>query len=196
MDGLFFIWCSWIVVIYLLFFVYPKRKFVLIHTLLLVFLSQFLFQYDEWIVNSSIVYLFVITIVYIARQPANERMRMYAVSFILAVLQASYYLFSILEPLWFLWIPSWLNPFLLVYVCALLVQQNGNRILSLIMGKIISDILIFVVHLHNHLQYEILQLSWLDQLAMVMVLLFIWSMMESVGKYVLNPSRHTQKKEV
>jgi len=196
MDGLFFIWCSWIVIIYVLFFAYSNRKLVLVHILLIVFLSQFLFQYDEWTINSSIIYLFVIAIVYTAHQAVNERMRIYAVSFILAILQASYYLFYILEPLWFLWIPSWVNHFLLVYVCTLLIQQNGNRILSLIMGKIISDVLIFVVHLQNNLQYEILQLAWLDQVAMVLVLLFIWSIMESVGKYILNHSRHTQKKEV
>ena len=196
MDGLFFVWCSWIIVIYLFFFADESKKSILIHVLVLLFTSQFILQLDSWTVNSACVYLFVIASLSIARRRSEERIRIYLTSFIVAILQGSYVLFCILEPLWFLRIPSWVIYFLLVYVCALCIRKNANRILSLIMGKIISDILLFVVHLQNNLQYEYLQLAWFDQLAMICMFLLFWSIMESTGKFVFNHTRHIQKKEV
>ncbi len=196
MDGLFFVWCSWIIVIYLFFFADKSKKSVLVHVLVLLFMSQFILQLDSWTVNSACVYLFVIASLSIARRRLEERIRIYLTSFIVAILQGSYVLFCILEPLWFLRIPSWVIYFLLVYVCTLCIRKNANRILSLIMGKIISDILLFVVHIQNNLQYEYLQLAWFDQLAMICMFLLFWSIMESTGKFVFNHTRHTQKKEV
>ena len=196
MDGLFFVWCSWIIVIYLFFFADKSKKSILVHVLVLLFMSQFILQLDSWTVNSACVYLFVIASLSIARRRSEERIRIYLTSFIVAILQGSYVLFCILEPLWFLQIPSWVIYFLLVYVCTLCIRKNANRILSLIMGKIISDILLFAVHLQNNLQYEYLQLAWFDQLAMICMFLLFWSIMESTGKFVFNHTRHTQKKEV
>ncbi len=197
MEGVYFVYCSWLLVIILLFFVNNSQKnIVLMHVLVALFLSQFPLVYEDIMINSAAVYLILITCGLIAECSLVERLQLYVISFILALVQGSYLLYVILEPLWFKWIPSWFIAFLTVYACSLLVSGHINRILSLVMGTVISDVLLFLVHQQNQLMYEFLQLAWLDRLSVVAIMYCLLGLIEIAGKYFFTNSRYIQKKEV
>ncbi|MGM9927716.1 MAG: hypothetical protein ACI35P_07155 [Bacillus sp. (in: firmicutes)] len=197
MEGVYFVYCSWLLVIILLFFVNNSQKnIVLMHVLVALFLSQFPLVYEDIMINSAAVYLILITCGLIAGCSLVERLQLYVISFILALVQGSYLLYVILEPLWFKWIPSWFIAFLTVYACSLLVSGHINRILSLVMGTVISDVLLFLVHQQNQLMYEFLQLAWLDRLSVVAIMYCLLGLIEIAGKYFFTNSRYIQKKEV
>lgn len=197
MNGLIFIWGSWILVVAVVFFLHHKLNASLIaHLLIIIFLSQFYVSINPIALNGAVIYLMIIVCKYIGCLSLKAQFHVMLASFIVALCQGSYYFFLTLEPLWFAWIPMWGSSFLLLYISILLLKDNSQRMMTLIMGMVISDLLLFIVHSRTGLSYELFSLSWLDQVAIVTLVLLIWYAIESIGNYLFDDSKHYHKKEV
>ncbi|MEH6943853.1 YphA family membrane protein [Bacillus sp. JJ722] len=197
MNGLIFIWGSWILLTVFVFFLYHKiNSSIVAHLLIILFLSQFYISINPITLNGAVIYLMIIVCRYIGCLTFKNQFHVMLASFIVALCQGSYYFFLTLEPLWFSWIPMWGSSILLLYISILLLKDNRQRMMALIMGMIISDLLLFIVYYRTGLSYELFSLSWLDHIAVVALVLLIWYTIESIGNYLFDDSKHYHKKEV
>ncbi|WP_042346362.1 YphA family membrane protein [Bacillus massiliigorillae] len=197
MEGLIFIWGSWILLVVFVFFLHHKVSSPLIaHLLIMIFLSQFYVSLDPIFLNAAFIYLVIIVCRYIGCLPYKAQFHVMIASFILALCEGSYYFFLTLEPLWFAWIPMWGSSFLMLYISILLLKDNGQRMMALFMGMVISDLLLFIVYFRIGLPYELFSLSWFDHIAIVALALLVWYTIESIGNYLFDESKHYHKKEV
>lgn len=180
-----------------LFFLPHKIKTSFIyHLLIIMFLSQFMLPFRMITMNAAAGYIILIACFLIARLALQSQFYIIIASVIVGLCQSCFIIFMNLEPLWFQYIPVWGSGILLLYVSILLLKESGRRMLSLIMGMVISDLLLFIVHIRNGLPYEALSLSWLDQLAVVTLLFFVWYVFEEIGHYLFAHRKHMHKKEV
>lgn len=197
MDGMTFLWSGWVILTILLFFIESKVRFTFItHMLIVIFLSQFFIPIQLMNINVACVYIACGTCYYVSRLRMGNQLNVLVMAFILALCQASYYLFLILEPLWFSWLPSWMNCLLLSYLSILLIKEQHQRMMILIMGMVISDMLLFIVHARTALTYDLFSLAWLDNTSIMTIMLFIWFVIESSMKSYFGHNKHVHKKEV
>ena len=197
MDGLLFIWISWIfIIIYAFFSSSSSRSSFICHLLIVIFLSQYAVPFGELDINITIFYMMTITCYYMAKATFMRQIYIIFAAFIMALCRASYELLFSLEPLWFLWVASWCIFIIFTYLAVILIKPNQERMMCLIMGMVISDVLIFIVHQQSALLYSMFSLNWLDQVAIVLCMLFVWKKVEELGKYFSEPNKYSHKKEV
>ena len=197
MEGYFFLASSWIAIILIYFFLSKNIPPILcIHLLIIIVLSQYFIPVGEQRLNAAAPYLVLAACFYMRQMNFRETLKIIVLSFGLALGKAGYYLYNMLEPLWFMWLPSWMDNVLLVYLVIMLLQQNGQRMITVIMGMVISDLFLFFSHVRTGLYYNLYTLYWLDEMAICCVILLGWKAFEIMSKTLYEHTRHFHKKEV
>ena len=197
MDGYFFLASSWIAIILIFFFLSKKIPPILcVHLLIMIILSRFSIPIGEQSLNAAIIYLFLAACFYMGQMRFKEMLKIMVLSFVLALCKSGYYLYHMLEPLWFMWLPSWIDNAVLVYLAIMLLQQNGQRMITVIMGMVISDLFLFFSHVRTGLYYNLYTFAWLDELAVCCVILLGWRAIEISSKNLYEHTKHFHKKEV
>lgn len=197
MEGYFFLASSWIAIILIFFFLSEKIPPILcIHLLLIIILSQYFIPIGEQQVNAAVIYIALNSLFYIGQMKFKETLKIIVLSFALALGKSGYYLYNMLEPLWFMWLPSWVDNALLVYLVIMLLHQNGQRMITVIMGMVISDLFLFFSHVRTGLYYNLYTLNWLDEMAVCCVILLGWKGIEIISKTLYEHTKHFHKKEV
>jgi len=197
MEGYFFLVSSWIVIILIFFFLDGRISPVFaVHLLVSIILSQYFIPIGLQQLNATIIYIAVVACFYMGQMRLKNTMQVLLLSFVLALCQSGYYLFHMLEPMWFMWLPSWMDNILLVYLTIMLTRAMEQRIISLIMGMVISDLFLFFSHVRSGLYYNLYSLDWLDETAICCILLLGWKVLEMTSKYFYEQTKHLHKKEV
>lgn len=197
MEGYFFLAGSWIAIILIFFFLSKKIPPILcIHLLIMIVLSQYWIPAGEQQLNTAILYMAAAACFYIGHLKFKSIMNMVVLSFLLALAKSGYYLYSMLEPLWFLWLPSWVDNALLAYMAIILLQNNGQRMITMIMGMVISDLFVFFSHAQSGLYYPLFTHGWLDEMAMCFIFLLGWNFIEMISRTLYEHTKHFHKKEV
>lgn len=196
MEGSIFLWNSWVLFIVLVCFLHKKlSSSIRNHLLIVIILSPFFMHYKLLELNLAVIYLIILTCFYIGKLPIKGMINLLIISLIIGLGQSCYYLFSILEPLWFSWLPSWVNSILVVYLVIQLQKDNTCRMLTLNMGMVISDVLLAIVHSESWVPFSLFSLKFLDSLALTSMMLVIILIMEDIVKFRV-PVSNIQKKEV
>ena len=197
MEGLLFIWLSWIAIIIIVFFLQPKVPMVIVyHLLIIICLSSYQIPYVFGDVTWSSVYITLITIFYIGKEAFKTKINIVCISFIMALCKATYDIFSAVEPLWFMLLPSWFSGVILFYLSLLMMDSNRHRMQSLVMGMVISECFIYFAFTKSGLSYSLFNLIWLDHLAFVCMLMSAWSSIQFISKYFSDSTKQIHKKEV
>lgn len=197
MEGYTFLAGSWIAIILIFFFLSKKIPLILcIHLLVMIVLSRYFISAGEQQVNVAVLYASAAVCFYIGHLPFKTTMNMIVISFVLALAEAVYYLYSMLEPLWFLWLPSWVDNALLAYMAIMLLRNNGQRMITIIMGMVISDLFVFFSHAQSGLYYALFTSGWLDETTICCAFLLGWIFIEMVSRTLYEHTKHFHKKEV
>lgn len=110
-------------------------------------------------------------------------------SFLVALAYASFQLFVLLDPIWVMMEPVYLQGLFINYLVLLLSKDWKIRVLVLILGMIIGDIVYGGVLTYQSLPYVSLSFSWHDAIMLVLIIQLLWSYLEYVSKWLFRQSQ-------
>ena len=193
MEGLFFYWICWIAWVIIMFFV-PKqvsfRFFLLFQILAVMVCSRYILIIYSLSIQLSGLYMFLIMCILIRKYPLFNIMKVILNSFIISMAYASFQLFVLLDPLWVMMQPKYLQCLLLNYLVLLLTKDWRTRLIVLIIGMIIGDLLYGGVLTYQLLPYVSLSFSWHDEMVLVLIVQLIWSYLEFTSKWLIRLSQN------
>jgi hypothetical protein len=197
-DGIFFFWIAWIVIVFLIFFVpstNSNRDKLLIQILLLVYLSNKSIPLYNTDVNAGALLLIIFASFYIGNLRSKNKWSVLVISFLMGLCTSSFILFSFIDPIWVLFDPKWMLTIILTYLSIILLSDWKQRLLSIVLGMLIGDGLLFLVFDPLGVPYEMATLTWYDQLSMVVTVSSLWHGLELLAGYMYT-NKTLGKKEV
>lgn len=195
MEGLFFYWISWIVWVCTMFFVPKKvsfRFYLLFHLLAIMVFSRYILTIYSFSIQLSGLYMFFIICIKIQKYTLLKIVGVILNSFLVAIAYASFQLFVLLDPIWVMMEPVYLQCLFLNYLVLLLSKDWRIRVVILILGMIIGDILYGGVLTYQLLPYVSLSFSWHDAMVMVLIVQLLWSYLEFGSKWLYRQSQKRQ----
>lgn len=195
MEGLFFYWISWIVWVCTMFFVPKKvsfRFYLLFHLLGIMVFSRYILTIYSFSIQLSGLYMFFIICIKIRKYPLLKTVGVILNSFLVAIAYASFQLFVLLDPIWVMMEPVYLQCLFLNYLVLLLAKEWRIRVVILILGMIIGDIVYSGVLTYQLLPYVSLSFSWHDAMVMVLIAQLLWSYLEFGSKWLYRQSQKRQ----
>lgn len=97
---------------------------------------------------------------------------------------ASFLLFELYDPIWVLFNRNWMVACALVYLCILLNSDKAQRFYTIVIGMIQGEFLYSIIVNKYSFPYPIGATAFLDALAVTLLVLYIWSLCETVTVYV------------
>ena len=193
MEGLFFYWIFWIAWVIVMFFV-PKRVsfrfFFLFQLLAIMVFSRYILNIYSLSIQLSGLYMFFIMCILIRKYPLFKIVKVILHSFIISMAYASFQLFVLLDPIWVMMKPEYLQCLLLNYLVLLLTKEWRIRMIVLTIGMIIGDLVYGGVLTYQLLPYVSLSFSWHDAMVLVLIVQLIWSYLEFTSKWLYNLSQN------
>ncbi|MCK1991334.1 hypothetical protein [Peribacillus muralis] len=187
MDGILFYWMSWIVWVFVMFFIpktVPYRFDFLFHLLAVMLLAEYKLEISLLSLHLSGLYLFLILCVYSRKQSTFKIMELICGCLIVTLAYASFQLFSLLDPIWLIMKPSYLLCFFLNYLILLLFKNWKHRLFVLLIGLIMGDIIYSLLMVYHSLPYVALTFAWHDNAVLVLGANILWRMFEIFGQYI------------
>lgn len=196
MDGLFFYWITWMVLIVMLFFVpasQPVRYPLLIHLLMVLILTAYEIHLYSFTINAAGVYGFFICCYCLRNQALKEGLYFWGSTISIAIGYACFHMFSLLDPVWLI-VDSWLQQAILMnYVVLLMFRDWKLRIFSIIIGAVLGECLYAGVLLNNALYIKAFSLQALDALTWCLLINISYSGFEIMSKQFQAQARFLQK---
>lgn len=192
MDGLFFYWVIWMAWVCIMFFVSKKvsyRFILLFHLLAVIVLSRYILTIYSFSIQLSGIYLFVIMCIMIRKYSFYKIVGVILNTFIVAMGYASFQFFVLLDPIWVMMEPSYLQCLFMNYLVLLLAKNWRMRLLVLQLGMITGDLVYGGVLTYQNLPYISLSFSWHDAITMVLIVQLLWSYLEFVTKWLYKQSQ-------
>ncbi|WP_285766243.1 hypothetical protein [Peribacillus sp. SI8-4] len=187
MEGILFYWMSWIVWVIVMFFIQktvPYRFDFLFHLLAVMILAGYKLEISLLSVHLSGIYLFFILCVYIREHSFLKILELISGCLIVTLAYASFQLFALLDPIWLFIKPSYLLCLFLNYLILLLFKNWKHRLLTLLIGLILGDIVYSILLVYHSLPYVALTYAWHDDAALILGANILWRMLELVGHYI------------
>ncbi|WP_163101008.1 hypothetical protein [Peribacillus alkalitolerans] len=199
MEGIFFIWLAWIIFVILTFFYNSSsnRNRNIFHVLVLIILSPYEFPIPVSSIHVSLAALYLIIILFLHTRTFNLKQisHLFISSLIIGLCIASFGIFAMIDPVWILFDPTWMLTIILLYLSIILVYQWKLRIVSLLLGMIVGEMLMFMAVYRLGLPYHPFSNSWMDQVAKVGAGNMIWRLFE-ISATAITQTRFAAKKEV
>lgn len=195
MEGYVFLWSCWFLFILLTCFYHKHVPAAFIyHLLIVIFLSPFFIPVNIWEVNLAVLYVLGTAVYYCGKLPMKSLIYVVFCCFIIAFAKASYILYGLLEPLWYMWAPEWIGTILLVYLSVMLHKQHMQRMLLFVLGIVISDVLLTYAYARSWLAFQPFSLELLDQLSAGGLFLAVLFSMEQLKQYKWTQYKTTRRK--
>lgn len=172
MDGLFFYWVIWMAWVCMMFFVpksVPFRVLVLFHLLVVMVLARYIVTIDSFSMQVSGVYIFGVVCVMIRKHSIMKLSVFVCYCILMALAYASFYLFVLLDPVWVMIKPVYMLCVLMNYLAWLLMKEWKGRLVVLVTGMLLGDMLYAGLLTAQFLPYVSLSFAWHDTLALVMI---------------------------
>lgn len=193
MAGLFFYWIFWIAWVCTMFFVSKMVSYrfsLLFHLLAVIVFSRYIVTIYSFSIQLSGLYMFFIMCIIIRKYSLPKIIGVILNSFILAMAYASFQLFVLLDPIWVMMKPVYLQCLFMNYLVILLAKDWRMRVLFLLLGMIIGDLVYGGVLTNQMLPYVSLSFPWHDAIAMVLIVQLLWSYLEFVSKWLYKQSQN------
>lgn len=193
MEGLFFYWIFWMAWVCFMFFVPQKvsyRFVLLFHLLAVIVLSRYMVTIYSVSIQLSGMYLFFIMCIMIRKYSFYKIIGVILNTYILAMAYASFQFFVLLDPIWVMMKPIYLQCLFMNYLVLLLAKNWRMRLLVLLMGMIIGDLVYGGVITYQNLPYVLFSFSWHDGITMVLIVQLFWCYLELVSKWLYKHSQN------
>lgn len=194
MEGVFFYWIFWLAWVWTMFFV-PKmvsiRFSLLFHLLAVMVLSRYIVSIYFFSVQLSGLYMFFVGCIVIRKCSFLKTLAVIINCFLIAMAYASFQLFMLLDPIWVIVKPIYLQCFFMNYLVNLLVKDWRIRVLVLLLGMILGDLVYGGLLTYKSMPYVSLSFAWHDAIVMVLIVQLFWSLLEYVSKWIY---RQTQSR--
>ena len=170
-----------------MFFIPKKVSYrfsLLFHLLAVMVLSRYIVTMYSFPIQLSGLYLFVIMCIMIRKYSFYKIVGVILNSFIIAMAYASFQFFVLLDPIWVMMKPVYLQCLFMNYLVLLLAKNWRMRLLVLLLGMIMGDLVYGGVLTYQKLTYVSLSFSWHDAITMVLIVQILWSYLEFVSKWL------------
>lgn len=177
MEGFFFYWLFWMFWIMATFFMEKNqlRLKISIGILLAITLSTFSFTFWEIEISYTSLFLLITVFVWIARQSFKRGSYMLITSFILMLSYTVFQLFELFDPVWLIFNRTIMLSLLMTYLSILLHNKVEVRVLSLVSGAILGDILYSFILRKFTFPHSVGDYAFLDVVSISIALLLIAS---------------------
>lgn len=196
MDGVFFYWVSWLVWVFVMFFIpntVAYRFDFLFHLLATMVLVGYTLEISPLTVHISGIYLFLILCIYLRKLSFIKTLEVVIGSLIVALAYASFQLFSLLDPIWLIIKAPYLLCILLNYLILMLFKDWKRRMSVLLLGMILGDIVYSsLLHFHS-LKHVALSYAWHDHVVLVLTTNALWRVLELLSGYFFLQTRFLSK---
>ena len=185
MDGIFTYWILWMAWVCVMFFVpkaVPVRFSLLFHLLAVMVLCRYKLMIYSFSVQLSGLYLFGLMCMWLRKYSLLKTVGIILNCFLLAIAYASFQLFALLDPIWVMMKPVYLQCIFMNYLIFLLVKDWKLRLMVLMVGMIVGDLVYGGLLTYQLLPYVSLSFAWHDVTAMVIITQLLWSFVEYVSK--------------
>jgi hypothetical protein len=193
LDGVFFYWIFWIAWVCMMFFV-PKmvsiRFSLLFHLLAVMVLSRYIVSIYFFSVQLSGLYMFFVGCIMIRKYSFFKTLVVIMNCFLIAMAYASFQLFMLLDPIWVIVKPIYLQCFFLNYLVNLLVKDWRSRALVLMLGMIVGDLVYGGLLTYKALSYVSLSFAWHDAFVTVLIVQLFWALLEYISKVIYRQTQH------
>ncbi|RSD26485.1 YphA family membrane protein [Mesobacillus subterraneus] len=199
MEGIYFYWLAWISWVWTTFMMdknHPLRHslsfFILSVILLAPFEVEFLMGEYSLAAFGIALFLFFST----QRKKTGSFLYLFLSSFIIMLAYTSFLMFELFDPIWVLFDRKIMLGALGFYLAVLLHKDRHNRLLSLISGFLLGDIMYSVILAKFHFPYPVASLAFLDILFISLAMLVLWSAVETVISFMSkNTITHAEGEE-
>ncbi|WP_449620208.1 YphA family membrane protein [Robertmurraya sp. Marseille-Q9965] len=185
MEGFFFYWLFWMYWIMATFFMEKNRLRlqVSIGILLAITLSTFSFAFWEIEISYTCLFLLIVVFVWIARQNFKKGSYMLITSFILMLSYTVFQMFELFDPVWLIFDRTIMLSLLMAYLSILLHSKVEARIMSILAGSILGDILYSFILRKFTFPHSVGDYAFFDFVSISIALLLIASGFKKLSVY-------------
>lgn len=108
----------------------------------------------------------------------------------MALAYASFHLFVLLDPIWVIIKPIYLQGIFLNYLVLLVIKEWELRIAVLVLGMLFGDCLFAGLLQYQSLPYTALSFAWHDGVAFVLVIQLAWVCLEYITTWLYTHSQN------
>ncbi|KAA0550278.1 hypothetical protein FZW96_02770 [Bacillus sp. BGMRC 2118] len=186
MEGIWFYWFSWMGWIIVTFLLKKNRTrtiiaFILLFLIITANISGVVFHYFE--VSLGYLILFISTFIFSSKLPNKKLPYLIICTMIISMAYVCFYLFSLFDPVWILFNPTFMLGTLLTYIVLLLQKEKGMRMLTFSFGVCYGEFVHFCVMKYHSFPYTLGGLSFFDVTAIGIVLISCWNTFETVSSH-------------
>lgn len=186
MEGVLFYWLFWIGWIITTFF-YPKRhpnrlKFSA-WILVTILFSTFYLNLFGFELSGSGVFILFTTYLYIVQYKKKQILYLLLTSFIIMIAYVCFLLFELFDPIWIIFKREWMLSLMISYLAIFLHSNKMQRILVILLGMIQGEMLYAQIIRKYSFVYPSVTLSFLDALALTLVIILAWNCLEIIANH-------------
>lgn len=185
MEGIYFYWFLWIGWVYSTFIMAKSnlRTAISFVILLLIITGNYTLQLADYSVRVNFLLLFFISLILMSKSKGFVLLYHFLCSFIISIGFVVFHLFELFDPVWLIIDQKWMLGIILLYLVLMLVKGLYYRISIGIISICNGEILYSFIMNKFSFPVEVGDFSFLDQWAIFMVLIVLWSLVEKTALY-------------
>ncbi|MFD1738569.1 hypothetical protein ACFSCX_18765 [Bacillus salitolerans] len=196
MEGIWFYWIGWIGWVITTFIVGKGKVRTQVAILILVLLSFAHMKISILSHEISIGFLILLFVSYMMSAKLNNITLLYIsiCTIILGLAYVTFYLFSLFDPVWIVFNPTFMVSFILTYLVLLLTKQSLKRYIIFIIGICHGEVLYRVILSKIQFTQTIGTLLFFDIVAIGIFMISLWNGLELLSTY-FNQLQQKQARE-
>lgn len=185
MEGILFYWFSWIgwVVVTFFFKKNVNRDFFAFLFLVLIITADFSVILYGTEFSIGFILLYLSAFMYSSNIPNKKLPYLIICNMILSMSYVIFYLFSIFDPVWLLFNPTFMLGGLLTYIVLLLVKEKEMRIMTLVFGVCTGELVLLLIMDYFSFPYMLGNITFFDVVALGFLLVSSWNGIEIIISY-------------
>jgi hypothetical protein len=197
MEGIWFYWFAWMGwVIITFFFKKGKTRTKLSYlTLMLIITANLNVLYANNNISLGFLLMMIFGYISASRLPNRRLLYIFICTVILSLSFVSFHLFSIFDPVWVIFHPSFMLGFILTYLVLILVKNINERMVIFFLGICHGELLYGYIMKHFSFPYIFGSLSFFDLTAIGLLFISIWWGVEALSDYLNQSTTKTNKRK-
>nr|WP_233274993.1 hypothetical protein [Calidifontibacillus oryziterrae] len=140
-------------------------------------------QLGEFSFRFTFLLLFIFSFFVMAKKSSLTIYYYSICTLIITVGYVGFHLFELFDPVWLIFNRKWMLAFAIVYLTLMLIKDKQDRIVITIIGVSNGELLYSFILSTFSFRYEIGSFQFLDSLAIMMLLIVIWNILERIAVY-------------
>lgn len=185
MDGFWFYWAIWLLIIGNYFFNDDKKKrekYLIILCLILIS-ANVVIPFFSLSIRATLLIFAMIAFQYVIRHKFYGKLYLYFISACISSIYLFVHYFLYFEPVWLYVSPLITITSISVIICIVLLKNQAHRFISLIAGLVQADIILWIIlwdRQHPYYQWYIVgDQLFLDVISLSMLIIYFWNGLEN-----------------